>query len=126
MSAERESLSASGDPVDFDQFSSNLHVLAKTYALEQDLKDQSTRAVAETAAKEQVVSQLQEQQQALRAEKNHRIRERKAKREEHALIKELISRRQPLVDQGYASKAEMNTIKIQEASLRGAIETSER
>ncbi len=122
LSAERESLSASGDPVDFDQFSSNLHVLAKTYALEQDLKDQSTRAVAETAAKEQVVSQLQEQQQALRAEKNHRIRERKAKREEHALIKELISRRQPLVDQGYASKAEMNTIKIQEASLRGAIE----
>ena len=122
LSAERESLltgdAAPGDTV----FSASLHDLAASFGMEESLRQEKARNIARLASDDQRTAQLEEETKSLEARKLRRILERNAKRDELSLLQDLIAMRSPLVEQGFAPKATLKELQIEEAELRGEVE----
>ena len=122
LSAEREGLIDKDDGALGRRYSSALRTLAVTYDLETDLILESERVSDKEKARTEVIEQLEGEILLLEERLASRISERSAKTDQHAILKELIQRKELLVDQGYASKVELNRLWIDEAALRSSIE----
>ena len=122
LSAERESLLSNDATIREELFSAPLHALAASFDIEESLDQEAARIIAKNASENQLTAQLAEEQKSLEAEKLRRIRERNAKRDELSLLQDLIDMRRPLVAQGFAPKADLKQLQIEEAELRGEVE----
>ena len=122
LSAERESLLTGDAAPGGAEFSDALHDLAAAFGLEESLRQEKARNTARLASDDQRTAQLKEETKSLEARKAWRILERNAKRDELSLRQDLIAMRDPLVEQGFAAKATLKELQIEEAELRGEVE----
>ena len=122
LKAERESLlEASGGDRD-GAYSRALNALASSHDLEDNLALQSSRASAKSQVENELTAQLAARERSSRLRRDSLVAERRAKSDELALLQDLIARKAPLVDDGFASLADVNLLRIEEAALRGEIE----
>lgn len=119
LSAERERIVGDAGAL---SFSSKLNEIAHSFGLEEALQQENQRALAKQRSDQKIKQQIADEKRTLEARRNRSRKERQAKQDELDLVRGLIAKREPLVDRGFVSEADLNALRINEASLRSQIE----
>jgi|GEM_PF-6637219 len=122
LSAERESLLKEKSAAGEKNFSETLRNFAHAYDLEADLLQQAARASAKSEVNAELTAQLEKDLATLKQRRRSFKAQKVAKLEEFSLIQDLVKRKEPLVAEGFVAQTDLNRLKIEEASVRGAIE----
>lgn len=121
LSAERESLHSESIPESLSGYSSVLESLAEDYGLEENLVQEIERSKSKESARNNIIAQTQSERENLKTQLANSISEHRAKEDELALLRDLVSRKKQLQEEGYATAVDVGNLNIQEARLRGAV-----
>jgi len=122
LSAERESLLSTNTNQEFSGFSSHLKQLAAEYGLEESLLQETERNASKSNARSSIIKQVEAEHDSLSAQYASSSAEYQAKKDELSLLRDLISRKEKLQKEGFATLVEIGELKIKEASMRGAMQ----
>jgi len=122
LSAERESLLSTNTNQEFSGFSSHLKQLAAEYGLEESLLQETERNASKSNARSSIIKQVEAEHDSLNAQYASSSAEYQAKKDELSLLRDLISRKEKLQKEGFATLVEIGELKIKEASMRGAMQ----